>query len=175
MLIRRERAGDERTVYRIQDLAFGSEPGVPAKEAVLLDLLREDSGAWDPRLSLVAQLQDELVGHVVCTRGLLRDEVPVLGLGPIAVLPEHQRSGVGTTLVHAACAAADALDEPLVILLGDPKYYSRTGFVLAELFGISPKVPAWAPYFQARPLTSFDPAIHYGGVRYAPAFDTIPD
>jgi len=174
VLIRRERAGDERAVHRIHDLAFGPESGVPAQEATLVDLLRQDPDAWLPRLSLVAE-EDELpIGHVLCSRGVLRGEMPVLGLGPIGVLPHHQRMGVGTALVHAVCAAADALDETIVVLLGDPRYYSRTGFVLAEQFRITPPVPAWAPHFQARPLTGFDPAVQYGEFRYAPGFDSIP-
>lgn len=174
MLIRRERVGDETAVHRIHDLAFGPENGIPAKQATLVDLLRQDRDAWLPRLSLVAE-EDELpIGHVVCSRGLLRGEVPVLGLGPISVLPHHQRVGIGTALVHAVCAAADALDESIVILLGDPRYYHRTGFVLAEQFRITPPEPDWGPYFQARPLTAFDPRVQYGEFRYAPGFDTIP-
>jgi putative acetyltransferase len=175
VLIRRERAGDETAVHRIHDLAFGRSDVGPAKEATLVDLLRQDPEAWLPRLSLVAEDDELPVGHVVCSRGLLRGEVPALGLGPLGVLPHHQRRGVGTALVHAVCAAAEALDETLVILLGDPGYYRRTGFVPAERFGISPPVPGWAPYFQARPLAAFDPAVQYGGFRYAPAFDSIPD
>jgi putative acetyltransferase len=162
-------------VFEIHDRAFGSTSDGPAQEAVLVDLLRQDTEAWLPRLSLVAESDGQPVGHVVCTRGLLRGEVPVLGLGPIGVLPEHQRTGIGTALVHAACAGADALDEPLVILLGDPKYYSRMDFVMAEKLGITPPLPHWAGGFQARPLTTFDPAIHHGGFRYAPAFEVIPD
>ena len=173
MLIRRERAGDEPAVHRIHDLAFEPPGGGPAREALLVDLLREDADAWLPRFSLVAE-EDELpVGHVVCSRALLRDEVPVLGLGPIGVLPRHQRLGIGTALVHAVCAAADALDETIVVLLGDPAYYRRTGFVLADRFRIAPPVPAWAPHFQARPLAAFDPRVQHGEFRYAAAFDTV--
>jgi putative acetyltransferase len=174
VLIRRERPADQTAVHRIHDLAFGpGGDGGPAVEATLVNLLRADPG-WLPRLSLVAELEGVPIGHVVCSRAWLRDDVPALGLGPIGVLPEHQQAGVGTALVHAACAAADALDEPLIVLLGDPAFYHRTGFVLARQFGISPPVPAWAPHFQARPLTGFDPAVHHGRFRYPAAFDSIP-
>jgi putative acetyltransferase len=180
VLIRRERAGDEKAVHRIHQRAFGAgdtsrsgHPGAPPAEATLVDRLRSDPEAWLPRLSLVAEEGELPIGHVVCSRGRLRQQVPALGLGPIGVLPRHQGRGVGTALVHAVCAAADALDEPLVLLLGDPGYYRRTGFVLAERFGITPPVPEWAPHFQVRTLSGFDPAVHHGGFRYAAAFDRI--
>jgi putative acetyltransferase len=169
VLIRRERSGDERSVHRIHDQAFGSGSGRPAPEATLVDLLREDRSSWLPRLSLVAE-EDELpVGHVLCTRGLLRGEIPALALGPIGVLPRHQGLGIGTALVHAVCAAADALDETVVILLGDPTFYQRTGFVLAERFRITPPAPDWAPHFQARPLTR----VQHGEFRYPQAFAAV--
>ena len=162
------------SVQRIHNLAFGPDNGGPAKEATLVDLLREDPDAWLPRFSLIAE-EDELpVGHVVCSRGRLRGEVPVLALGPIGVLPRHQGVGIGMTLVHSVCAVADALDEAIVILLGDPVYYRRTGFVLAQRFGITPPVPEWAPHFQALPLAAFNPRVHYGEFQYAPAFASIP-
>ena len=68
--------------------------------------------------------------------------------------------------------AADALDEPLVVLLGDPRYYSRFGFRLAEEYGITPPVPDWRPHFQARPLTAFTPTLR-GQFTYAEPFDRV--
>ena len=193
MLIRRERAGDESAVRRIQDRAFrfgrvrdggraddvrpgtGRPDTAPelVAEAVLVDLLRADPLAWLPRLSLVAERNGEPVGHVVCSRAHLRGSIPVLGLGPIGVLPEHQRHGIGTALVHAVCAAADARDEPLVVLLGDPGFYTRTGFVRADRLGITPPVPEWAEYFQVRPLTAYDPGTHRGAFTYAEPFALV--
>ncbi|MGH3687190.1 MAG: GNAT family N-acetyltransferase [Pseudonocardiaceae bacterium] len=52
---------------------------------------------------------------------------PSISLGPLGVIPACQRRGVGRALMHAVLAAADALDEPAVTLLGDPAYYSRSG------------------------------------------------
>ena len=173
MFIRRERVGDEAAIHRIQALAFGRGRDGPVAEATLVDLLRADPEAWLPRLSLVAEVDGEPIGHVVCSRAFLEERTPVVGLGPIGVLPSHQRTGVGTALVHAVCAAADALDEPLVVLLGDPGYYVRTGFVLAEQFRITPPVPAWAPYFQARPLTAYDAQTHHGAFTYAAPFALV--
>jgi putative acetyltransferase len=135
VIIRRELATDVPAIRAVTAAAFATaahsappvEPdGVPG-EATLVGWLRNDPG-WLPSLSLVAESPDgQIVGHVVCTRGSI-DGAPVLGLGPISVDPGHQGAGVGSALVHAVLAAADALDEPLVALLGDPGYYGRFGF-----------------------------------------------
>ncbi|MFI6096764.1 GNAT family N-acetyltransferase [Lentzea sp. NPDC051213] len=159
MLIRRETPADIDAIRAVTDLAFKHGP-----EAGLIDELRADEG-WIPELSLVA---DGVIGHVVCTRGYI-EEVPVLGLGPIAVHPDRQRAGVGKALVHAVLGAAEARGELAVILLGSPAYYSRFGFRLASEFGITPPVPEWAPHFQAR---LFAP-VRAGAFRYSEPFNRL--
>lgn len=139
--------------------AFADPHGGPTAEATLVDQLRDDPG-WLPRLSLVAVAGDgTVIGHVLCTCGHL-DQEPVLALGPIGVLPSWQRRGVGTALMHAVLGAADARDEPLVVLLGDETYYRRFGFVPASALDITPPVAQWAgPHFQARPLAAYQPQL----------------
>jgi putative acetyltransferase len=110
---------------------------------------------------------------VCCTRAtLLPSGLPVLGLGPLGVREQHKRHGVGTALMHAVLAAADALDEPLVVLLGHPDYYPRFGFRPAADLGIEPEVPEWAPAFQARMLTRYRPDLT-GRFRYAEPFNDL--
>ena len=99
-------------------------------ETRLLRALRDDAG-WISTLSMVAECEDEVIGHVVCTRGRL-GVLEALGLGPISVLPNRQRRGVGSALMHAVIGAADACGERLIALLGDPGFYSRFGFVPAS-------------------------------------------
>jgi putative acetyltransferase len=163
MLVRRERPRDIQAVRAVTDRAFAPS----TMEGSLLDELRADPG-WIPALSLVATIDDAVVGHLVATRASIGD-APALGLGPVSVDPPHQRSGVGSALVHAVIGAADALDEPVVVLLGSPDYYHRFGFVLAEPLGIIAPVPAWSPHFQARPLTTYTPSLR-GPFRYAAPF-----
>ena len=189
MIIRRERPCDIEAVHRLHDSVFSRAAGQPVAHTVeseILRRLRADEGAWLPKLSLVLAGgedgpgpdgidgpagPDGLAGHVVASRGLLDGSVPVLGAGPLAIRTEVQRTGLGTLLVNAAIAAAEALDEPLIVILGDPGYYRRHGFVLAATMGVTPPVPEWAPHFQARPLATYDPALHRGAFTYAPAFD----
>lgn len=173
MLIRRELPPDVDAVRRVHTKAFA--PAYPDAEPVepkLTDDLRS-SDAWIPRLSLVAIADGEVVGHVCCTRAhMLPGERPVLGLGPIGVDPAFQRSGAGSALMHAVIAAADALDEPLIVLLGHPSYYPRFGFVPATSLGITPPEPSWQEAFMARMLTTYDPALT-GEFRYAEPFRNL--
>lgn len=172
MLIRRERAGDIPAIRAVVAAAFArpETAGRIAPEATLVDELR-GGGEWLAPLSLVATDDDEMTGHVLCTRGHV-GEVPVLGLGPLSVSPDRQRQGIGSALVHAVLGAADALGEPLVALLGDPGYYRRFGFRLSAEYQIRPPDPEWDDYFQVRVLSCYDPAVR-GTFSYAGPFDRV--
>jgi putative acetyltransferase len=178
MLIRREIPSDAAAIRSVTAAAFKgaahSAPPVESDgapgEATLVGWLRADAG-WIPELSMVACRDEEVIGHVVCTRADVAG-APVLVLGPLSVLPDHQRSGVGSALMHAVLGAADALGEALVALVGDPAYYARFGFVAASSLAIDAPDPAWGPYFQARPLTAYEPSL--GGRFTHPApFDQL--
>jgi putative acetyltransferase len=165
VIVRRERPADHAAVRAVHEAAFG--PGDDVVEGRLADQLREDPG-FLPHLSLVATDGDDVVGHVIATRGWLEPlGHPVLGMGPLGVLPKNQRGGVGTVLVHALLAVAEAADERLVALLGSPGYYRRFGFVPASELGITAPDPAWGEHFQARHLNG--PPVH-GAFRYAEPF-----
>lgn len=186
MLIRRERADDISAIDAVHRAAFAREyangpadgdlgaesASAPADppEVELVHRLRTDSG-WMPTLSLVAEVLERVVGHVCLTRAGV-GPYPVLALGPIGVLPGQQRVGVGSGLMHAALGAADALDEPLVGLVGNLDYYPRFGFVPGARFGVVPDEPSWISHFQVRPLTAYDPGI-IGEFRYPAPFSSI--
>ncbi len=153
MIVRRERPADSAAVHAVHAAAFrppGARPDTEVVEARLVDELREDAG-FLPHLSLVATDGGTVVGHVIATRAWLEPlGVPALGLGPLGVLPAVQGRGVGTVLVHALLAVAEAADERLVALLGAPGYYRRFGFVPAATVGVGAPDPAWGEHFQAR-------------------------
>jgi putative acetyltransferase len=119
----------------------------------------------------VAEMDGTVVGHVLGSRAHL-EGLPSLGLAPLGVLPEYQGCGAGSALMHAVLGAADALDLPEPILLGDPPYYARFGFELAHLRGVHPPQPEWAEHFQIRTLSTWTDA-RRGSFRYAPAFDAV--
>ena len=172
MLIQRETSTHTPAIRTVTAAAF-AHPDQPHRipvEAGLVDELRA-SDAWLPMLSLVAVDAAGVVGHVLGSRARV-DSAPVLAVGPLSVHPDHQGHGVGPALMHAVLGAADALDEPLVVLLGDPRYYARFGFRLAEEYGIMPPVPEWRPHFQVRTLTAFTPALR-GQFTYAEPFDRV--
>lgn len=171
MIIRRETLEDRAAVDAVTSAAFG-RPEVDGEpvETRLLRALRDDAG-WISTLSMVAERDDEIIGHVVCTRGRV-GILDALGLGPISVLPIRQRQGAGETLMHAVIGAADAAGEPLIALLGDPRFYIRFGFGPASELGVDAPDPAWAEHFQVRTLTDCPPLVA-GAFRHAAPFADV--
>jgi putative acetyltransferase len=123
VIVRRERPADAEPVHQLTRAAFARPDGPEPVEPGLLAALRADPG-WIAALSLVAVAEGAPVGHVTCTRGWI-GTAPALGLGPIAVAPEQQGRGAGSALMHAVLGAAEALDEAVVVLVGDPCFYAR--------------------------------------------------
>ena len=172
MLIRRETPADQPAIHAVHSEAFRREEGVTPIEAPLVDELRAE-GDLINALSLVAVRDGAVVGNVCCSRARLGEEPgAAVGLGPLGVLPAHQAAGVGSALMHAVVGAADALGYGLVVLLGEPAYYSRFGFVTASDLSISAPDPQWGRYFQARTLSAYEPT-QSGAFEYAPAFSRI--
>ena len=175
-LIRPTRPNDHDAIRRVVAAAFGSDA-----EADLVERIRA-SPEYEPAMDLVAELDDVgIVGHVMISRTPIRStgrgERSIVMLSPLAVSPAAQRQGIGGDLVRAATAIADQRGEPLVVLEGDPAYYSRFGFVAAEDHGIALPLPDWAPAAAAQVmlLRSYDPADDTlrGIVSYPTAFDGL--
>jgi putative acetyltransferase len=147
-------------------------------EALLVERIRA-SGRHVPEASLVAEVDGRIIGHVMLSRFALHDDDgsvrEILGLSPLAVVPDWQRRGVGSALVEQAVAAADRTGAPLVVLEGSPDYYGRLGFEWSVPHGITIVLPSWAPpeAAQIRRLSNYDPTIR-GRVIYPPAFDDLP-
>lgn len=166
-MIRDERPGDRDAVRVVNTAAFPT-----AAEADLVDALRD---AADPVVSLVAEIDGAVVGHVMCTTARL-DGHPgtrLMGLAPVAVLPDHQGRGVGSALVRAALERCRALGMDAVIVLGDPAYYPRFGFTPAARWGLECTYDAPAEAFMAVELRPGALDGRSGTARYHPVFDAL--
>ncbi|MCX4718693.1 N-acetyltransferase [Streptomyces virginiae] len=158
MLIRRETPADLAAVRAVTIASSYKPHEEEPVEVMLRDALREGEDRI-PELSLVAEGADgAIVGHALCSWGRI-GTVRVPNLSLLGVHRDHRRRGFGTALVHAALAAADALDAPMVVVLGDPDFYGRFGFRPSTDFGIVGEEPAWEHLFQIRTLAAYAPDV----------------
>ncbi len=138
-------------------------------EADLVDLCRQRGRI---SLSLAAVLDGQVVGHALFTPVTLDPPHPGwcgLGLGPIAVLPEYQRTGIGSHLMAIGLEMCRSQGIDFVVLLGDPRYYTRFGFIPGREFGLSSDYGV-GDEFQAREIR---PGALRGAravVKYVPEF-----
>lgn len=142
--VRLEQPTDYRQVEEITRLAF-SYPGRIEQGGIgcpyehwMVHQLRQRDGILE--LSLVAELEGKLAGHIICSKAEVRTHdriLPVLNFGPISVLPEYQRQGVGKALMRAMIKKAKKLGYGAILFFGRPEYYPQFGFTEASIFGIS--------------------------------------
>lgn len=127
--IRDERSGDIAAIHALNKLAFEQE-----QEANIVDALRQNGAA---RLSLVAVIGGRIVGHIMYSPITIAGKLEGAALGPMAVLPEYQRKGVGSMLVAAGNERLMKEGCPYIIVLGHAEYYPRFGFRPASTFGVT--------------------------------------
>ena len=169
--IRPELPDDIDVIAELHRAAFSG-----TAEAELVDAIRR-SAFFVPDLSLVADLNGQVVGHVLLSRVDLvtdgGDHTPFLALAPIAVAPMHQGNGFGTLLMRAATALARARDEEAgIAVLGSPEFYNRFGFADAMAFGISGPWPAPGGAFQVMPITE-GASLPSGTLAYPAPFSSL--
>jgi putative acetyltransferase len=115
--------GECASIRAVSEAAFGS-----SEEADLVDKLR---AGGDALVSLVAEIDRSIVGHIMFSRMWIRTnsgDVPAVALAPMAVLPRHQRRGIGQLLVRRGLNMLRAMGETMVIVVGHADYYPRFGF-----------------------------------------------
>jgi len=129
--IRRERKGDEAQIYEVNYQAFGRK-----EEAEAVNVLRV---SCPEGVSLVAEEQGRVVGHILFTPTFIEDEGESLvgtGLAPMAVLPQYQGKGIGSALVRAGLDEMRMAGEPFVVVVGHPGFYPRFGFERPSKYNI---------------------------------------
>lgn len=170
MTIRTERPTDCDAVYRVIQKAFETAERSDGNEQDLVNALRK-SRAFIPELSLVAEMDGKIVGHILFTE-LQIGAHTALALAPLSVLPQYQRQGIGTALVLEGHKIAKALGYCYCVVLGSENYYPRMGYLPAETFGIKPCFSVSSNNFMAYKLCENAPIIS-GVVKYAEEFGIV--
>jgi len=137
--IRQERSNDYEAVFKVVERAFCNATQADHKEQFLVQRLRKSS-AFVPELSLVAEVDEQIVGHILLTKSRILSGIAshqLLVLAPVSVVPEFQRQGVGSKLIEAAHEKSKELRYISVVVLGHEDYYPRFGYKRADSFGIS--------------------------------------
>ena len=161
--IREERSGDLASIRAVNIRAFGRD-----REANIVDALRANRATV---LSLVATRDGETVGHLLYSPITIGDAAAA-ALGPMAVVPECQREGVGSALVSAGQQRLKELGCPLVVVVGHPAFYPRFGFEPAGQYGIFSEWKVPDDVFMVATLS--EAGAHLKGLaKYRPEFSTV--
>jgi len=167
MLIRGEEQRDWAAVHTVNISAFET----PA-EANLVDALRDQV---EPLVSLIAEDNGAIVGHIMFSPVSLSNHpaLRIMGLAPMAVIPKHQRKGIGSALVRAGLEQCKQLGFGAVVVLGHPAYYPRFGFSPSARFGIGCEYDVPEEVFMVVELHSGFLEDVSGKVKYHRAFSDV--
>ena len=167
MRVRDESEGDFASVHRLNAAVFET-----AAEAQLVDALRASDA---PLISLVAEIDGEVVGHILFSPVPLEGHagLKLAGLGPMAVTPRLQNSGIGSALVEAGLQRCRDAGYGAVVVLGHPGYYPRFGFSASNLFGIRSEYEVPDEVFMLIELIDAYLSQCSGTIRYHPAFAAV--
>lgn len=173
IILRTETEKDYSDVMKVVKLAFESVPYSDQSEHELVQRLR-GSQRFVPDLSIVAEYQDEIIGHILLTEiDIICDEEIMhtgLALAPVSVHPQYQCLGIGSQLIRTAHTNAQALGYSVIILVGHEGYYPRFGYGRLDQYDIT--LPFDVPPANAMILIldQTDMRKVKGEVRYAPEF-----
>ena len=173
IIIRLEDERDYRRVEEVTKKAFSyperierGQIGCPFEHWMVSELRKRDGIL---SLSLVAVVDESIVGHIICSKAevrTLRGIIPVLNIGPISVLPEYQRKGIGKALITNMLDKAKQLGYGAILFFGRPEYYPQFGFKEASLFGITDSEGNNYPAFMGMELVPNYLVDAYGGKYY---------
>jgi putative acetyltransferase len=163
--IREERLDDIAAVRDVNRRAFGQE-----LEGKIFDALRSNRAAL---LSLVATLNGQVVGHIMYSPITVGDDAKGAAVGPMAVLPEFQRQGIGSKLIETGNRKLKDADCPFIIVLGHADYYPRFGFEPASERGIKCEWDVPNDAFMLLILDETKMEGVSGVAKYRPEFSTL--
>lgn len=167
MTIRPEIPSDYTAVYSLIQKSFASAEHRDGNEQDLAVALRK-SEAFVPELSLVAEIDGKLAGHILFTE-IKIGEAKALALAPLAVLPEYQKMGVGSALIKAGHEKAKELGYSCSIVLGSENYYPKFGYVPADRYDIKAPFDVPSENFMVCWFSEVNASVK-GTVKYDKAF-----
>ncbi|MDQ2666183.1 MAG: N-acetyltransferase [Gemmatimonadota bacterium] len=170
--IRAERPSDAPLIAEVVKRAYADVAYSDHREHLMIERLRS-TDAFLTDLSLLAEIGDETVGHVLLTKARIinRDTiVDTLALAPLSVVPEHQGRGVGRSLIEAAHLRAAALGFGSIVLVGIPGYYPRFGYAPLDRYPITLPFSAPADNCMVLPLSPQSLVGVSGIVEYPPGW-----
>jgi predicted N-acetyltransferase YhbS len=139
LIIRKEQKPDFRDVERLVRDAFWNLYIPGCSEHFVLHNLRHSTD-FIPELDFVAEKEGRITGQICYSRGIIKSdqgqEKEVISFGPVSVLPEFQKQGIGEALIKHTINLARDMGFPAICIYGDPRYYSRFGFRCAEKYDI---------------------------------------
>ena len=173
MIVRVETEKDYQCVEEVTRNAFSyperiERGGIDSPyEHWMVNELRQRDGVKE--LSLVAEIENQIVGHIICSKASIKTAdnqmIDVLNLGPLSVIPEFQKKGIGGALIRSTIEKAKHLQFGAILFFGHPDYYPRFGFKEAESFEVKDSNGNNYPAFMAMEL--FDGYLEAGkGGRY---------
>jgi len=174
--IREQTEADAEAVYEINRLAFPAED-----EAILVEQLLSQAS---PCISLVAEISEQsassdsttrIVGHILFSPVSLEEysNLDLMGLAPMAVLPEYQNQSIGSKLVESGLQCCRNKQIGAVVVLGHPEYYPRFGFRPASLFNTRSEYDVPDEVFLVLELEPEYLSEYSGTFRYDPAFNSL--
>ena len=167
LIIRQENKNDYEEVYNVIKTAFETAEHSDGNEQDLVVALRK-SDNFIPELSLVAVIDNKIVGYILFTKIKIGKQEE-LALAPLGVLPEYQKQGIGRTLIQEGNKKAKKLGYHYSVVLGSDKYYPKFGYVSAKEYGIVAPFDVPDENFMAIKLNDTDIEIN-GIVQYAKEF-----
>lgn len=172
ILVRKELEKDYKTVELLVEEAFKDAEYSDHMEHVLVSKLRRGNNFIEG-LSLVAEKEGEIVGHILLTKADIENDenkYETLALAPVSILPKYQGIGIGSELIKEGMRIAKELGYNSIIVLGHDKYYPRFGFKRAGEWGIKSPFEVPDENFMAIELNEEALKNINGVVRYASEF-----
>ena len=167
MLIRPETSADYEAIAYVEEQACG------LNEANLVQALRSHQKVI---LSLVGVFREQVVGHILFSPVAIetpKGAIDAVGLGPLGVLPQFQRQGIGSALVRHGLEALRKDNYAAVVVLGHPNFYSRFGFSASVAYGIKSQYNVPDDVFMVTELVLGALNGKSGTVVYAPEFNSV--